>query len=551
MKLIYLWIENCKNLHNFSLTFDNRYICSTSYDEQKVKIEIRDNPNKAVKINIFGKNYNIWALAGKNGAGKTAILNTLYDDNINKILVYIKKDGTLFYYTSSELKDRVSVNFNSFPIKPSGNLKIYHYYSADKNTNVPEEIIENLKIVLSKFDQPFSFINNFVDFKNYLYWFNGKKFLDDFFWNNTDINPAAKYFRLNNLTSHDDFFRKNNKEQRPENIGDILSLLLLSDFICWLKEKQKKIPNKFISFFKNFRSNREIYHQIQNYVLEKQLKYPVENLYNKLQKCQKKSLYSENIILEENSIEFYIKENTFFYSKALNQYCQLDFRDPSKHNRLLKNDNAGGTFKTFSSGEQYLITLATELYAKAISYNVILIDEGEMFEHPDWQRNYILFLTKILEKMYKRLPRFRDIIITTHSPFILSDLPQENIIYLENGKIKEDSDRKSFGANIYDLLKNSFFLDAPIGEFAREKINSLAIKISELPKGISLSIEDQALLQEIGEPIIRNKLLSLYTQKINYNKHELIAEYDKKINEMKKELRSLERKIKRKQKCIK
>lgn len=61
-----------------------------------------------------------------------------------------------------------------------------------------------------------------------------------------------------------------------------------------------------------------------------------------------------------------------------------------------------------------------------------------------------------------------NVLLVTHSPFLLSDLPKENVLLLdENHSGKR---MKTFGANIYDLLKNGFFLEAGLGEFARSKI---------------------------------------------------------------------------------
>lgn len=62
--------------------------------------------------------------------------------------------------------------------------------------------------------------------------------------------------------------------------------------------------------------------------------------------------------------------------------------------------------------------------------------------------------------------------IVTHSPFVLSDLPIQNILFLEKGGNKADkSDVASFGANIHTMLVNSFFLKGgAMGQFAKETI---------------------------------------------------------------------------------
>ena len=67
------------------------------------------------------------------------------------------------------------------------------------------------------------------------------------------------------------------------------------------------------------------------------------------------------------------------------------------------------------------------------------------------------------------------IIIASHSPFILSDLPKENIIFLEEGKqVKPFKGKQTFGANIHTLLSDGFFMsDGLMGEFAKGKIEEI------------------------------------------------------------------------------
>ena len=80
------------------------------------------------------------------------------------------------------------------------------------------------------------------------------------------------------------------------------------------------------------------------------------------------------------------------------------------------------------------------------------------------------------EKNKIELEKPVQIIVTSHSPFILSDFPRQNVIYMNkhDGKTiieKSDNQKQSFGANIYTLLKEAFFFkNGAIGEFAKKKI---------------------------------------------------------------------------------
>ena len=111
-------------------------------------------------------------------------------------------------------------------------------------------------------------------------------------------------------------------------------------------------------------------------------------------------------------------------------------------------------FPLLSSGErQYLFMLSAYLYhlrniisvpenAGRVKYhNVCLfLDEIELCFHPEYQRLFVANLLQSLKDNKVTESVNVNVVLTTHSPFVLSDIPQSNILYLENG---EDVDRKS------------------------------------------------------------------------------------------------------------
>lgn len=58
---------------------------------------------------------------------------------------------------------------------------------------------------------------------------------------------------------------------------------------------------------------------------------------------------------------------------------------------------------------------------------VVLIDEIDMHLHPSWQR-------KVIDSLHKTFPKLQ-FIFTTHSPTVLTNVPKENILILNDGKI--------------------------------------------------------------------------------------------------------------------
>ena len=156
------------------------------------------------------------------------------------------------------------------------------------------------------------------------------------------------------------------------------------------------------------------------------------------------------------------------------------------------------TFSKLSSGEkQQLLSMASTLFhvksveesiakTKGFGYKDICLvfDEAELYFHPDYQRGFIYKMLKYLSWLGLNCSGWVEniqIIIATHSPFILSDIPWENILFLKDGKnymdglgihYRSDFERKNtFGANYNDMLRNGFFLeDNAIGLYASEVI---------------------------------------------------------------------------------
>ena len=150
---------------------------------------------------------------------------------------------------------------------------------------------------------------------------------------------------------------------------------------------------------------------------------------------------------------------------------------------------------------------ATPEYKNAL----LIFDEAELYMHPDYQRQYIYKLISSIQKCHFENIKDIHIIFATHSPYLLSDVKSNNVLMLEDGKIRENQfTAQTFAANIYDLLKTQFFMTSPVGEFAR-------IKMQEILKSFANKepIDDESLQQfidTIGDSYIRKTLNSLRSE---------------------------------------
>ena len=177
---------------------------------------------------------------------------------------------------------------------------------------------------------------------------------------------------------------------------------------------------------------------------------------------------------------------------------------------------------SFSSGEkQMLYSLSSIIYciqnldntSNIIYPNVnLILEEIELYYHPECQRIIIKRLLELLRGVNLQNIKNVNIVFVTHSPFILSDVPKCNVIFLQDGMAVDSMQENTFGANIHSLLKNGFFLpNITMGEFAYKKIKSLFSKLNSGDFNRKTDLEEiyqQILL--ISEPFLRNQLLNLY-----------------------------------------
>lgn len=218
---------------------------------------------------------------------------------------------------------------------------------------------------------------------------------------------------------------------------------------------------------------------------------------------------------------------------------------------IISDKNNPIPFKTMSSGEkQFLYAVSTLTYhiknlrsiqqtyrVKYRHINVVL-DEIELCFHPEYQRKFIDKLIETIKRLQLNNRCSINIILATHSPFILSDIPNCNILYLQNGEQVKNVCIEPFGANIHDILTQSFFLENGfIGEFAQKKIREIIDVINDKKvnqKKINAVdyTKYKNTIDLIGEPLIKNKLMNMIVE-VYDNKQDRIKMLEKEIEILK------------------
>lgn len=230
-----------------------------------------------------------------------------------------------------------------------------------------------------------------------------------------------------------------------------------------------------------------------------------------IERIDERAEISSNLLPREDlGRQTWVMANTGAFIPIINQIK----RGCSFVLKYLAIDNFG-----VSSGERALLNYMSRLYfASQINdfipnsgfvWNesvLLLIDEIDLYLHPEWQRQILNdFLTAIQEYFPHS---YFQIIITSHSPIVLSDIPHENSIFLrkDDGKIVQDKHTvQTFGANIHTLYRDAFFIKdgVAIGAYAKDKINDW---ITEFKNNTISEDEMRKKIALIGEPIIQRRL---------------------------------------------
>ncbi|MGS0531988.1 AAA family ATPase [Bacillus mycoides] len=217
------------------------------------------------------------------------------------------------------------------------------------------------------------------------------------------------------------------------------------------------------------------------------------------------------------------------------------------------------SWRSMSSGEMALLNIYARFYfllsLKDIQENpendlIILIDEGEVYMHPHWQSQIINSLIDYFSMIFKNIDELKQrniqIILTSNSPFVVSDLPSTNIIFLKKEGNKTvvvdglEDYHQTFAANIHSLLSHSFFMeDGVTGTFAKKKINEIIDIL--VNKDINTILRNEKKIEKtinlIGEPLIRNKLSQMLSDKLSIR----IMSVEREIKDLKARLEELER----------
>ncbi|MFA7091105.1 MAG: AAA family ATPase [Arcobacteraceae bacterium] len=553
MELVYLWVEEYKNIRNQGFNFSPRFECE--FDGENLTI----TENKDY-MSIFPDKINVTAIVGENGSGKSNILEILFGNNIDNDCKFFyivdeqNKNGKTTKITAYNFDDKMSIHFDDKMSIHFKELKLGKSYKLSDFQNLKKPIDKFSTLFYSNFpyiDNMSNQNSNIENAKNlaiseketYLtYKLKSIEYAISMIKNNANFEKLLELPKKITIGIKE--------YQKPEFCKKFKKSIKFIDkvkiaIICEIyKKRPKEVDKETIDCTKELDT---IFSKIIEMPVLGGLKEDVNKFIKEAENINEKyntSLQINIDNLETNFVNAYhIMVDSFF-----NLNIDLNILNFSWYPNL-------------STGQETYLLQFANLY-NAMKKNdthsncIILIDEGECTLHPNWQKMYIKYIIDFFQKNMKT--KKNHIIFSSHSPFILSDIPKENVIFLdkfdekakekypklemnglENGNcinVSKHVDIKTFGANIHTLLSDGFFMsDGLMGEFAKVKITEILEFLNNEKKLKSIKKKQiKSIIESIGEDFLRNKLLNLYYKKFNTDKQH-------RIKELKNELKRLEK----------
>ncbi|MFA6960742.1 MAG: AAA family ATPase [Opitutaceae bacterium] len=197
-------------------------------------------------------------------------------------------------------------------------------------------------------------------------------------------------------------------------------------------------------------------------------------------------------------------------------------------------------FKETPTGRRYLGNLSSgeymDIWARWVLQPTMMqsdacwlhLDEPDLHLHPEWKRQFLSRFIDAIQSTREYLSKasedYRDkvytIILTTHSPFILSDVTSDHAILLDLGKNRQPFLRQSstgtFAGNIGAMFYDQFFMTETIGAYA-EKIIAAAIERIDTPRKLEVGEREHfiKLFSTVGDSLLRKLLIAKLEAKLH------------------------------------
>lgn len=166
-------------------------------------------------------------------------------------------------------------------------------------------------------------------------------------------------------------------------------------------------------------------------------------------------------------------------------------------------------YKNLSDGEHQLMHTLGSIMLLNLSGSILLFDEPETHFNPEWRARLISLINEATKEKKEDSFRKQEIIITSHSPFIVSDCRPERVFIFDKGRTN-NPDFNTYGMSVNLLTMNLFNKKNTIADGPRDAINALRKGLIEgtiskddviaKTNNFGESIEKTLLLRELLKP---------------------------------------------------
>lgn len=538
MQIIYIWVREFRNLTNFELNLSDDMNIKYSCHDKLIGFNADDFANDIPK-ELFSANIkSINAIIGRNGSGKTNVIelicNIVKTKKINSDFdyFYVYRIDNNVYFESNKNDNELNVGFDCqrAPESLNKDLKVIFYSNvfADRDRGFPAEVIDQSPDSLRKarsyagdITGQFKIQRRFIErFSNLIRDISAPPRIAITVNNFHNDIVISKNFG-NNFKKNISLIRKRIKDLSSKNkflyslkLSIILRSLIISVRLKVLKEADVlRFSSKVNELFFNFSNVKthdlleEIIDEVRNYLDQ----HPNDNdrEISKLKSLINLSMqvddYLQNVEFSE-LVDSLVKvtDRTFVVDNDINSKKFIDKIFKDLGDDIVVSINWLG----ISSGQRALLNIFSLIVAsieKGGSKNcLVCIDEGDLYLHPKWQMEFFNNLLGILSSFVDC--KFQ-IVLTSHSPFIMSDIPAQKITIL-NGL----NDKKTFAADLYQLYSGPFMIaDEKISLFAKNRILHFKNKFNN--KEID-AVEYKKFCNLIGDEILKSLLLQSINNKV-------------------------------------
>lgn len=217
-----------------------------------------------------------------------------------------------------------------------------------------------------------------------------------------------------------------------------------------------------------------------------------------------------------NSSNIYLVDDTI--TKLIEDDRILRFKDFKIQKKKLK--KAIYT-KALSDGEhQFLHALGLCLLFRN-KRTLFLLDEPETHFNPDWKAKFISSIRNCFPELDPYGNRMmREMLITTHSPFLISDSRMEYVLFFKKNAAtnKVESalrpDFQTFGSSVNKIAIRIFGMPNTIGEFAASKLDEFKEELPKLNEKGELEDLIRRTQKALGESVERTLFVNQIFEKI-------------------------------------